>query len=203
MSAEWWRSAVVYQIYPRSFADSDGDGIGDLAGICSKLDHVAGLGVDAIWLSPIYRSPMADFGYDVSDHEAVDPVFGDLRVFDQLLAEAHRRGLRLLLDWVPNHTSSDHRWFIESRSSRGSPKRDWYVWRDGRAGEPPNNWRLGVRRAGLDVGRADRAVVPPPLPLRAARSQLGKRRGRATRCTTFSASGSTAVSTAFAPTSST
>jgi len=136
VSAPWWQRAVFYQIYPRSFADSDGDGVGDLGGICSRLDYVAGLGVDAIWLSPIYRSPMVDFGYDVSDHTDVDPVFGDLAAFDRLLAEAHRRGLRVLLDWVPNHTSSQHPWFVESRSSRRSPKRDWYVWRD-----EPNNWR--------------------------------------------------------------
>ncbi len=138
--APWWQSAVVYQIYPRSFLDSDGDEIGDLAGITSKLDYIAALGVDAIWLSPIYRSPMADFGYDVSDHTDVDPVFGDLAAFDVLLAEAHRRGLRVLLDWVPNHTSWQHPWFLESRSARESPKRDWYVWRDGRNGGPPNNW---------------------------------------------------------------
>ena len=142
MGEQWWRSAVIYQIYPRSFADSGGDGVGDLAGICSRLDYVAALGVDGIWLSPIYRSPMADFGYDVSDHTAVDPVFGDLEGFDRLLAEAHRRGLRLILDWVPNHTSSEHPWFRESRSSRDSPKRGWYVWRDGPGdGRPPNNWR--------------------------------------------------------------
>ena len=141
MGEPWWRSAVIYQIYPRSFADSGGDGVGDLAGVCSRLDYVAALGVDGIWLSPIYRSPMADFGYDVSDHTAVDPVFGDLEGFDRLLAEAHRRGLRLILDWVPNHTSSEHPWFRESRSSRDSPKRGWYVWRDGRGDEPPNNWR--------------------------------------------------------------
>src|SRR5689334_14042049 len=113
----WWRSAVLYQIYPRSFSDSDGDGIGDLAGVRSKLDYIAGLGVDAIWLSPIYRSPMADFGYDVSDHSDVDPVFGTLADVDLLIAEAHALKLRVLLDWVPNHTSSLHAWFLESRSS--------------------------------------------------------------------------------------
>jgi alpha-glucosidase len=131
---------VIYQIYPRSFADSNGDGIGDLPGISSRLDYIAGLGVDAIWLSPVYRSPMADFGYDPSDHTDVDPVFGTLADLDRLVAEAHARGLRVLLDWVPNHTSSLHRWFLESRASRNSPKRDWYIWRDGRNGGPPNNW---------------------------------------------------------------
>jgi len=136
----WWRSAVVYQIYPRSFADSDGDGVGDLAGIGSRLDYLAALGVDAVWLSPIYPSPMADFGYDVSDYTDIDPVFGDLAAFDVLLAEAHARGLRIILDWVPNHTSSRHPWFLESRSSRDSAKRDWYVWRDGHGDNPPNNW---------------------------------------------------------------
>ncbi len=141
VNAPWWRSAVVYQIYPRSFCDSDGDGVGDLEGITSRLDHVAKLGVDAIWLSPIYRSPMADSGYDVSDYNDVDPVFGDLDAFDRLLAEAHRLGLRVVLDWVPNHTSSQHPWFLESRSSRTSTKREWYIWRDGRGAGPPNNWR--------------------------------------------------------------
>jgi alpha-glucosidase len=137
----WWQGAVVYQIYPRSFADSDGDGVGDLAGIRRRLDHVATLGVDAVWLSPIYRSPMADFGYDVSDHCAVDPVFGDLAGFDRLLADCHARGLRVLLDWVPNHTSDRHHWFLDSRSARESPRRDWYFWRDGDPDHPPNNWR--------------------------------------------------------------
>jgi alpha-glucosidase len=137
----WWRRAVVYQIYPRSFADGDGDGVGDLAGITGRLDHLADLGVDAVWLSPIYRSPMADFGYDVSDHCAIDPVFGDLDAFDRLLAGCHERGLRLLLDWVPNHTSVEHPWFVESRSLRDAPKRHWYIWRDGSPDRPPNNWR--------------------------------------------------------------
>lgn len=137
----WWRDAVVYQIYPRSFADSDGDGIGDLAGITGKLDYLADLGVDAVWLSPIFTSPMRDFGYDVADYCAVDPVFGTDADFDDLVTGLHARGMRLLLDWVPNHTSDRHPWFIASRSSRDDPKRDWYVWRDRRPnGEPPTNW---------------------------------------------------------------
>jgi alpha-glucosidase len=131
---------VVYQIYPRSFADSDGDGVGDLEGIRQRIDHLRWLGVDAIWLSPIYRSPMADFGYDVSDHTGIDPTFGDLETFDRLLDDLHEAGIRLILDWVPNHTSDRHPWFVESRSSRESPKRDWYIWRDGPPDTPPNNW---------------------------------------------------------------
>jgi len=137
----WWRDAVVYQIYPRSFADSNGDGIGDLAGITGKLDYLADLGVDALWLSPIFTSPMRDFGYDVSDYCGIDPVFGTDADFDELIAGVHERGMRLLLDWVPNHSSSDHPWFVESRSSRDHPKRDWYVWRDRLPdGSPPTNW---------------------------------------------------------------
>ncbi len=141
---EWWRDAVIYQIYPRSFADSDGDGIGDLPGIIGRMDHVQALGVDAIWLSPFYVSPQADAGYDVADYCDVDPVFGTLADFDDLLREAHARGLRVIIDLVPNHTSSEHPWFAEARRSPvGSPARDRYIFRPGRgaAGElPPNNW---------------------------------------------------------------
>ena len=136
----WWKHGVVYQIYPRSFMDSNGDGVGDLEGIRQRLDHLAWLGVDALWISPCFPSPMADFGYDVSDYCDIDPRFGTLADFDRLLADAHARGIRILLDLVPNHSSSDHPWFRESRGSRASAKRDWYVWRDGRDGGPPNNW---------------------------------------------------------------
>jgi alpha-glucosidase len=138
---EWWQSGVIYQIYPRSFQDSNGDGIGDLPGIFSRLDYLEWLGVDAIWLSPIYPSPMADFGYDISDYTGIDPIFGTLAEFDQLVAEVHRRGMKLVLDFVPNHTSDQHLWFVESRSSRDNPKRNWYIWRDpAPGGGPPNNW---------------------------------------------------------------
>src|ERR1043165_1966357 len=133
----WWRGAVIYQLYPRSFQDSNGDGIGDLNGITSRLGHIASLGVDAIWLSPFFASPMKDFGYDVSDYRAVDPIFGSLADFDRLLAAAHDRGLKVMIDWVPNHTSDQHPWFVESRASRDNPKRDWYYWRDGSPDTPP------------------------------------------------------------------
>jgi len=137
----WWERGVIYQIYPRSFMDLSGDGIGDLKGIRSRLDYVQALGVDAIWISPVYPSPMADFGYDVSDYCAIHPMFGTMADFDVLLAETHARGLKLILDFVPNHTSDQHPWFIESRSSRDSAKRDWYLWRDPAPdGGPPNNW---------------------------------------------------------------
>jgi alpha-glucosidase len=137
----WWQTGVVYQIYPRSFADASGDGVGDLPGVAAHLDYVAGLGVDAIWLSPIYRSPMADFGYDISDYRDVDPLFGTIDDLDTLVREAHDRGLKVILDLVPNHTSDEHAWFAESRASRDNPKRDWYIWRDpGPGGGEPNNW---------------------------------------------------------------
>jgi alpha-glucosidase len=138
----WWQRGVVYQIYLRSFADSDGDGIGDLRGITKRLSYLAWLGVDAVWISPIYESPMADFGYDVSDHTAVDPLFGTLADFDALIAEAHRVGLRVLLDYIPNHTSIEHPWFTDARGSRQSARRDWYLWREAAPdGGAPSNWR--------------------------------------------------------------
>jgi alpha-glucosidase len=142
----WWQEAVVYQIYPRSFADHDGNGVGDLAGIRSRLDHLEWLGVDALWLSPFFPSPMYDFGYDVADYCDVDPVFGQLEDFDQLLADAHARDIKVMIDWVPAHTSIEHPWFTESRSSQDSPRRDWYVWRDPAAdGGLPNNWRAAFK----------------------------------------------------------
>ncbi|WP_428427584.1 alpha-glucosidase [Pararhizobium sp.] len=138
---DWWRGAVIYQIYPRSYQDSNGDGIGDLKGITARLPHVASLGVDAIWISPFFTSPMKDFGYDVSNYTGVDPIFGLLADFDALIAEAHRLGIRVMIDLVLSHTSDQHPWFVESRSSRFNPKADWYVWSDSKPdGTPPNNW---------------------------------------------------------------
>ena len=150
-STHWWQSAVIYQIYPRSFQDTNGDGIGDLNGIHSRLSYLRGqgespLGIDAIWISPFYPSPMADFGYDVSNYTGVDPIFGTIDDFDRLIEHAHSLGLRVILDFVPNHTSDQHPWFLESRSSRTNAKRDWYIWRDPEPGDeppesrPPNNW---------------------------------------------------------------
>jgi len=138
----WWQTGVVYQIYPRSFMDASGDGIGDLPGITQRLDYLSNtLGVDAVWLSPIYPSPMYDFGYDVADYCDINPTFGTMKDFDVLLAEMHKRGMKMILDLVPNHTSSEHKWFLESRSSRDNPKRDWYIWRDPAPdGSVPNNW---------------------------------------------------------------
>ncbi|MFZ5617720.1 MAG: alpha-amylase family glycosyl hydrolase [Pseudomonadota bacterium] len=139
---EWWLGAVIYQVYPRSFKDSNGDGVGDLAGVIDGLDHVAGLGVDGVWLSPFFTSPMRDFGYDVADFCDVDPIFGKLADFDALVAKAHRLGLKLIIDQVYSHTSDEHPWFAQSRSDRTDPKSDWYVWVDPKAdGSPPNNWQ--------------------------------------------------------------
>jgi len=139
--APWWQTGVIYQIYPRSFQDGNGDGIGDLRGIMQRLPYLVEVGVDAIWMSPIFTSPMADFGYDISDHTGIDPVFGSLRDFDALVQAAQGYGLKVILDLVPNHTSDQHPWFRESRASRRSPKRDWYIWKDAADdGGPPNNW---------------------------------------------------------------
>ena len=138
---EWWQHAVFYEVYPRSFADSNNDGVGDLNGITSKLDYLQHLGVNAIWITPCFPSPQVDFGYDVSDYESIDPMYGTLADFDRLVAEGQAHGIKIILDFVPNHTSDQHKWFLESKSSRTSPKRDWYIWRDGKGpDQPPNNW---------------------------------------------------------------
>ncbi len=152
----WWQKAVIYQIYPRSFQDGDGDGVGDLEGILGRVDYLEWLGVDAVWISPIYPSPMADFGYDVANYVDVDPLFGTLEDFDRLVAALHGRDIRLILDLVPNHTSDRHPWFLEAKSSRQSPRRDWYIWRDpAPGGGPPNNW---VSQAGGSAWTLDPAT---------------------------------------------
>ena len=197
----WWQTGVVYEIYPRSFADAKGDGTGDLAGITSRLDYLAWLGVDAIWISPFYPSPMADFGYDVADYTDVDPLFGSIDDIDALLAAAHERGLRVLVDYVPNHTSDQHPWFAESRASRCNPRRDWYVWRDPTAdGSPPNNW------ISMFAGPAWEWDEPTQQyylhTFLAKQPDLNWRNPRrAPPCSTSLASGSTAGSTAFGSTS--
>ncbi len=140
MNRKWWKEAVVYQIYPRSFKDSNGDGIGDLRGIIEKLDYLKELGIDVIWLNPCYASPNDDNGYDISDYYSIMPEFGTMEDFDELLEQAHKRGIKIVMDLVVNHTSDEHKWFIESRSSRDNPYRDYYIWRDGKNGKEPNNW---------------------------------------------------------------
>jgi alpha-glucosidase len=138
---QWWQHAVFYEIYPRSFADTNNDGIGDLNGISSKMSYLHELGVDAIWITPCYPSPQVDFGYDVSDYENIDPMYGTLADFDHMVGEGNKHHVRIIMDFVPNHTSDQHRWFLDSKSSRNAPHRDWYIWRDGKApGQPPNNW---------------------------------------------------------------
>ena len=142
LSEPWWKRGVVYQVYPWSYADHDGDGMGDIPGLLARLDHLERLGVDAVWLSPVYPSPMKDFGYDVADYCGVDPRFGTMADFDRLLSELHARGMKLVMDFVPNHTSNEHPWFVESASSRTNPRADWYMWHDPAPdGGPPNNWR--------------------------------------------------------------
>src|ERR1700722_15983769 len=142
----WWQSAVIYEVYPRSFQDSNGDGIGDLDGIIQRLDYLVGLGVGAIWIAPIYRSPMADFGYDVADYCDVDPIFGKLADLETLIDQAHDKGIKVILDMIPNHTSDEHDWFRQSRQSKSDPYSNWYIWRDPKGHDkqgqpiPPNNW---------------------------------------------------------------
>ncbi|RPJ50417.1 MAG: hypothetical protein EHM21_05015, partial [Chloroflexi bacterium] len=155
MAYLWHRHGILYQIYPRSFADSNGDGIGDLNGITGRLDYLADLGIDAIWLSPVYPSPDFDFGYDVANYVDIDPKFGTLADFDRLVEEAHKRNIRVILDLVLNHTSDQHPWFIESRSNRDNPKRDWYLWADPLpGGKPPNNWQSVFGGSGWEFNPA-------------------------------------------------
>ncbi|MDR1698986.1 MAG: glucohydrolase, partial [Prevotellaceae bacterium] len=142
----WWQNAVFYHIYPQSFCDSNADGWGDLQGIIQKLDYLADLGIDAIWLSPIYRSPLVDGGYDISDYQSIHPGYGTMEDFRQLLREAHSRNIRVIMDLVLNHTSDKHEWFVESSSSKDNPKRDWYIWQPPRNGRKPNNWRTNFGR---------------------------------------------------------
>ena len=187
----WWQRGAIYQIYPRSFADADGDGVGDLKGITAHLDHLQALHVEAIWLSPIFTSPMADFGYDVSDYCDVDPVFGTLRDLDELIAQCHARAIKVVLDWVPNHSSDQHPWFVESRSSRDNPKRDWYVWRDA-----PNDWdRCSRRSAPRGPSTRPRASTTCTASCASSPTSTGRTRRSWPRCTTCCASGWTAGST--------
>ena len=180
-SYSWWQTDIIYQIYPRSYQDSNGDGVGDLPGIASRLDYVRSLNVGAVWLSPIYPSPMHDFGYDVADYCGIHPLFGTLADFDHLLAEVHRRGMKLILDLVPNHTSDEHPWFVESRRSRDNPKRDWYIWRDPAPdGGPPNNWLSYFGGPAWTFDEAHRAVLPAPVRQTAAGAELSQSGGR--RC---------------------
>ena len=143
MDIPWWKQAVIYQVYPRSFCDSNGDGIGDLPGIISKLDYLEKLGIGAIWLSPVFCSPQDDNGYDISDYQDIDPIFGTLEDMDRLIAEAGKRGIRIILDLVLNHSSDEHRWFIEAKKSRDNPYHDYYIWRDGDGVTPPNELKSG------------------------------------------------------------
>lgn len=140
MKKIWWKEAVAYQIYPRSFMDSNNDGIGDLQGIIQKLDYLKDLGIDVIWVSPFYKSPNVDNGYDISDYQDIMDEFGTMDDFDELLEQVHNRGMKLIIDLVINHTSDENSWFIESKSSKSNPKRDWYIWKNGKNGKEPNNW---------------------------------------------------------------
>ena len=144
----WWKHGVIYHIYPRSFQDSNGDGVGDIQGIIRRLSYLKGLGIDGIWISPMYKSPMIDFGYDVTSYREIDPVFGTMADFRELLEKAHAEGIRIILDMILNHTSDQHPWFIESSSSPDNPKRNWYIWKEGTRGGPPNNWKSAMGGSG-------------------------------------------------------
>ena len=195
----WWKRGIIYQIYPRSFQDSNGDGIGDLEGIRRRSTICHGC-VDAIWVSPVYPSPMADFGYDVADYCDIDPLFGTLADFDELVDEAHARGLKVILDFVPNHTSDKHPWFIESRASRDDPKRDWYIWRDPAsptAPRPTIGCAISAVRA-WTFDAADGPVLLPHLSCASSPISIGAILLCAKRCMMCCASGSSAASMAFA-----
>ena len=193
----WWQRGIIYQVYPRSFMDSNGDGVGDLAGLISRLDYLRWLGVDAVWISPLYPSPMKDFGYDVADYTAIHPLFGTLADFDRLIGEAHARDLKVILDFVPNHSSDQHPWFVESRSSRDNPKRNWYIWRDpGAGGGPPNNWLscFGGSAWEYDAHTSNTTTMPSCANSPTSTGAIPK---SSRRCSTFCASGWSAASTGF------
>ncbi len=174
----WWRHGVFYQIYPRSFQDSDGDGVGDIKGIIDRLPYLQALGIDAIWLSPIFPSPMADFGYDIADYTGIDPLFGTMADFDALLTAAHAIGLKVILDLVPNHTSDQHPWFVESRSSRDNGKaRLVYLARSGRGRRTAEQLAVGIRRQRMGIRRRDRTILLSRLSRPAAGSELAQSRG--------------------------
>ena len=190
----WWHGGVFYQIYPRSYADSNGDGVGDLPGIVSKLDHLARLGITGVWLSPVTCSPNRDWGYDVSDYRDIDPAFGTLDDLDTLVREAGERGIRILMDLVPNHTSDQHAWFVDALSGRDSAHRDYYVWADPKPdGGPPNNWVEHLRRPGLGARRGQRPVLPAQLRGGRSRTSTGGTRTCGASSTTSCASGGTAA----------
>ena len=194
MGERWWQRGILYQVYPRSYVDANGDGVGDLPGVISRLDYLEWLGVDALWLSPIYPSPMKDFGYDVADYTGVDPLFGTLEDFDRLVAQARARGLKVVLDFVPNHTSDQHPWFRESGASRDNPKRDWYLWRDA-----PNNWLSNSAAApGNSTKRPGSTTTTPSF--RSSPTSTGATPKWCRRCSRCCASGSSAASTASAST---
>ena len=174
----WWRHGIFYQIYPRSLQDTNADGVGDIAGVIERLPYLQSLGVDAIWLSPIFPSPMADFGYDIADYTGIDPLFGTMDDFDALVEAAHGRGLKVILDLVPNHTSDQHPWFVESRASRDNPKRDWYIWRDPAPdGGPPNNWLSEFGGSAWQYDDTHAAILLSRLPGPAAGSELAQSGG--------------------------